>query len=412
MSKHALWDWQTPVKEIPVKEWETRFNWVEDPVVTPDGEAVAAIVNLDEMAFGICVNGEVWEGEYEKAWSLKALPDSRFAAAVCADEAWSMLVDGQAWTEVFDFIWNLDVTPEGSHISLAYQRDMAYGMARNGEPWEEDFESITGMTMGSNGACAAVVQPDPMPAADTEAFAKGIFAVARDGVCFEPRFLNAWDLSFDQSGERLAWAVRLDRETYGVALDGNLWESRFQAVWKPVFFKNGLAAPVRTGGKWRLYMDDARLWDRGYDNIWHLTPSPDHRDLAAITATAFGQWQVSVNDRPWTLAWDTMIRDLTWSETGNCLAAVFKHNGVWDLAVNDKAWQLSCDKLFAPAMSRDGSVTAVCFERQGTWHTAVNGRVIQRGWDWMADPAVSPDGDKVLVKGIENGVYKRHVVVL
>ena len=414
MKEIQTWDWQTPVKEMPIQEWADRYNWAEEPCITPDGESVASIVNLDEMAFGICVNGDLWEGEYEKAWSLKAFGDNRLAAAVCQDEEWQLLVDGAPWSNTFDFLWNLQFSPDGDHVGLAYQKDMEYGMAVDDTLWDEGFENITGSLLGPGGNCAAVVQAESMAAADVEAFARGIFGVAVNGQCPEQRFFNAWDLSFAPNGRDLAWAVRIDRETYGIAVNGKVWDNKFQAVWRPEFCitESGVIAPVRAGGKWRLYKDDAPLWDGTYENVWQLQASPSGRDIAAVVAVKFGLWSVAENDRPWSLIWDTMVRDLIYSDDGKSLAAVFKDKGHWGLAVNDRAWTLSCDKIFTPSMSRDGSVVAVSFEKEGRWYTAVNDKVVTGPAQAMADPVVSPDGEAVLVKGVEDGVYKRRVVVL
>lgn len=95
MEVKQYWDWSTPFKEIAFKELESIYNWVEDPCISDDGESLASIVNLDEAIFGICVNGRLWEGEYEKAWSLKALPGNQIAALVCQDEKWGLLMDGR-----------------------------------------------------------------------------------------------------------------------------------------------------------------------------------------------------------------------------------------------------------------------------------------------------------------------------
>ena len=54
MDNKESWDWSTDLKEIPFKAWGTRYNWVEEPCISPDGERIAGIVNVDEMAFGIC----------------------------------------------------------------------------------------------------------------------------------------------------------------------------------------------------------------------------------------------------------------------------------------------------------------------------------------------------------------------
>ena len=96
--------------------------------------------------------GALWEGEYEKAWALKAFGDRHHAAAVCQDEEWQLLVDGTPWSNTFDFVWNLQFSPNGDHLGLAYQKDMEYGMAVNDTLWEEGFENITGTVMGPGGS--------------------------------------------------------------------------------------------------------------------------------------------------------------------------------------------------------------------------------------------------------------------
>ncbi|MCG8632497.1 MAG: Tmc redox complex protein TmcD, partial [Desulfobacterales bacterium] len=341
MEEKQSWDWSTQLKEIPLKEWESRFNWVEDICISRDGESIAGIVNLDEMAFGICENGELWEGEHEKAWSLKALPDNRFAACVCVDEEWGLMVDGKAWENRFDFIWHLCATPDGAHVGLAFQNDMEYGMAVDDSLWESTYENMTGMVLGQQGRTAAVVQAEPMAAADVAAFSQGLFTVAVDGRISGERYLNAWDIAFDATGEHQAWAVRLDREQYSIAVNDTVWDNRFQAVWAPVFCdrEKSVAAPVRNGGKWQLYKNDALFWTGKYENIWRLLANPANVGLAAVVAPAFGRWGVAENDIVWPVTWDTMVRDIYYSEDGNVLLAVFKDRGYWGLAKDGKPWQ-------------------------------------------------------------------------
>jgi len=55
------WDWETGQKKIPMADWQDRFDWVEEPYASPDGEKVAAIVNAGEETFSVCVNGDTWE---------------------------------------------------------------------------------------------------------------------------------------------------------------------------------------------------------------------------------------------------------------------------------------------------------------------------------------------------------------
>ncbi|MCG8565263.1 MAG: Tmc redox complex protein TmcD [Desulfobacterales bacterium] len=413
MQEKESWDWNTDLKEIPVKEWNDRFNWVQGHRVSPDGEKIAAVVNVDEMAFGICVNGETWEGEYEKAWQLTQLPDNRFAAFVCNDEEWTLAIDGQEWEDKFDFIWDLKVNPAGDKICAAVQTDMEYGMAVNGQPWEEMFDAMTGMIMSPNGNTAAVVQVKAMAAADTEAYRQGLFSAAINGKALDTTFLNIWDLQFDAAGENIAYVVRTEREAYTVVVNETAWDGVYQSAWQPLFDTQGrVLAPVRQGGAWKLFRDGKPLWKTGYDQLWQLCQAPGKEDIAAIVSPKFGQWTVAVNDKTWQTCWDAMVSDITYSENGQTLVARAKHGEIWDLAVNDTPWGLGADQLFDPVVSSDGNAVAVVAEKKGAYHLAVNNRMVATGYEMMAAPVFSPDNGRVLVKGIENGVYKRRIISL
>lgn len=404
------WDWHTDVKEIPVKEWESRFNWVQTPQVTRDGERIAAIVNLDEMAFNVCVNGEIWEDEYEKVWCLTPFSDNAFAAFVAKDEEWTMNVNGTQWSNWSDFIWDMKISPAGDFLGAAFQTDSEYGVIVNDVPWENRYENLTGAVMAPNGTSAAVVQMESMAAADVDAFKKGVFCVARNGEAQGPRFLNAWDISFDAEAQKIACTVRVDREAYTIFQNDTIWDNRFESAWKPVFLdEKTLVAPVRINGKWQLYKNNAPFWATAYDQLWHLAVSPAGDDIAAIVSTPYGRWTVAVNDRVWPHSWDTMVSDIHFSQDGSCLAAVYKNKGVWDLAVNQTPWQMGADKVFVPSISKDGSVVAVIMEKNGTCQLMVNNRVTASGFRFIADPVISPDGSQVMLKAIENGVYKRQI---
>ena len=45
MTNLTDWDWETPEKQVAMKDWTDRFRWVEEPYASPDGEKVAAIVD-------------------------------------------------------------------------------------------------------------------------------------------------------------------------------------------------------------------------------------------------------------------------------------------------------------------------------------------------------------------------------
>jgi hypothetical protein len=411
MEKQQPWDWNTDLKEIPVGEWKTRFNWVEEFNISPDGEHIASIVNVDEMAFKICMNGEVQDAEYEKIWSLRPLPDNKFAAFVYNDDEWTLIVNNTEWSNKFYFIWDLQISSQGKHIGFAFQKDSEYGMVVDDCPWNKVYTNMSGMTLSDNGFSAAVVQVSSMAAADVDAFKKGLFSTAVNGSAFNKTFLNIWDITFDQTGHNLASSVRLDREAYTIAQNDIIWDRTFQAVWKPQFLNSGkVLAPVRDAGKWKLFQDNEPFWEKGYDQIWKITPSPANDDIAAIVSLSYGKWTVAVNDRVWNISCDTMICDIFYSNNGSCLVALLKNKGVWNLAVNQTLWNLCADKLFTPCISPDGSLVAVVIEKQGKYHLIVNNKISVSNYDFITSPVFSPDQSKILVKGIEKGIYKRRVL--
>ena len=134
------WDWEPGSREIAnISQWQKKFNWVEEPYVSPNGEKIAAIVNLAEGEFNVCVNGEAWETAFEKIWHLRFAPDGRLTALVSEMGEWTVAVDGTPWENKFGYVWNPMFSPDGKNIAVAVQQDMAYCMALNDVVWGENI---------------------------------------------------------------------------------------------------------------------------------------------------------------------------------------------------------------------------------------------------------------------------------
>ncbi|MGD2011432.1 MAG: WD40 repeat domain-containing protein, partial [Desulfobacterales bacterium] len=143
MAEEQSWDWETGEKRIPFAEWKENFRWVEEPYTSPDGEKIAAIVNIDEGEFSVCVNGETWEAVFDKIWHLRFTSTGRPTAIVSEMGEWTMADDGTAWENKFGYIWNPIYSADGRRIAVAFQQDMQYGMALNDTPWKETYSNIT-----------------------------------------------------------------------------------------------------------------------------------------------------------------------------------------------------------------------------------------------------------------------------
>jgi hypothetical protein len=412
MQEAKSFDWTTDVKEVSVRDWKDRFAWVEEPYVSPDGETIASIVNIEDGVFTVCENGETWENEYDKIWGLHPLVDGRFAAMVSSDEEWTLSIGGREWENWFDFIWDLKASRDGSSISLTFQKDMEYAMAVNDTPWNNTYENINEAVLGSAGTTAAAVQIGSMAAADVNAFQQGLFSCAVNGKTIDKKFLNVWDISIDSAGKNVAYGARTSRTDYVVAVNDIVWDTKFQSVWKPVFIPGGsqVIAPVKTEGRWMLYRDGEKFWKTPYSQLWKLRVAEKSGDIAAIACVKFGVWTIVENDRPWNMTADQMISDLFYSDDGSTLVAVLKDRGFWTLAVNQKKWNLMADKVFDPCISADGSIVAAAIEKQGRYFLAVNNRILPDDYEFMACPVISPDNGKLILKTLKNGVYRRSIL--
>jgi Tol biopolymer transport system component len=150
------WDWEPGSREIAnISGWQKKFNWVEEPFASPNGEKIAAVVNLAEGEFNVCVNDDTWQTVFDKIWNLRFAPDGRLTAIVSEMGEWTVAVDGTPWDNKFGYVWNMMFSPDGNNIAVAVQQDMAYGMALNNVVWEETFSNMTHPTLSPDGTRTA-----------------------------------------------------------------------------------------------------------------------------------------------------------------------------------------------------------------------------------------------------------------
>ena len=241
MTIKSDWDWEPGSREISdVGQWQNQFNWVEEPYVSQDGEKLAAIVNVAEGEFNVCVNGEPWETVFDKIWNLRFAPDGRLTALVSEMGEWTVAVDGTAWENKFGYVWNLAFSPDGKNIAVAIQQDMAYCMAVNDVAWEQTFSNMTNPTLSPDGTTtAAAVQVADFGEGEIHKFQEGAFTVALEGKTWDTQFVNVWKMAISSDDQQVAAEVRLNPYDYTIAVNGKPWEQTFDCVWEPVFHPSG-----------------------------------------------------------------------------------------------------------------------------------------------------------------------------
>ncbi|CAD7780591.1 MAG: hypothetical protein KIIPBIDF_01367 [Candidatus Methanoperedenaceae archaeon GB50] len=84
-----------------------------EPVFSPDGKKIAAIVKLDEPVV-----------------ELKPY------------RVWSIIVDDYIWPEWFDMVWDPVFSPDGENVATKVERNHKYTWAINGKVWNKEFDAI------------------------------------------------------------------------------------------------------------------------------------------------------------------------------------------------------------------------------------------------------------------------------
>jgi hypothetical protein len=413
MPEPRSFDWEGGSKEIAdLGKMREQFSAVHELHASPDGERIAVPVIKEGGAAAVCVNGQLWEGEYERAWSLKYSPDGRLMALVRIDDMWTVAVEGQTWEEQWEFVWN-PLFSDGGAIGVQVKSGMDYKVAVEGKAWEKGFKSCRGFAFSPDGKkTAGVVQVEDLAEGDIFKFAEGVWSVAVDGVPWEKKFINVYSPLFSPDGQHVAAEVRLDAFEYTLAVDQKPWGRKFGMCWEPVYKPSGgLVAPVRDAGAWTMAEDGKPIWKGRFSQLWNQRiGGPDSRSVAAVAATGYGRWTLVVDDQPWRATFSDMVLPPVWSPDGRRVAAVVKDQGRWGMAVDGKVWPDWYDMVWDPVFSPDSKLVAAKVEKNGRFGIAINGKLTGSRYEMLWEPAFSPDGLKMLIRGVENKKYLRQVV--
>lgn len=412
------WDWTTGKKVVAdISGWQSEYESVEEPYVSPDGEQIAAIVQIEEETVSVCVNGTPWEKSFDKIWYLRFSPDNQAVAIVSDTAEWSVAVDGKPWENWFEFVWNTRFSQEDGSIAIAAQNARSYFAVKDDVPWETGFSAMSNLTLSRNGrVAAAAVQTEALKEGDIFEFQKGHFTIAADGTPWKNTFLNAWEIDISADNRLVAAEVRLSLYDYTIAINDEVWPNAFSAIWRPRFnpVDNSVTAPVKVPGGWSLAKDGELFWEGRYVQLWQHFYSTDGKKIAGIAAPVFGKWTIVENDIPWNVTFNEVLTDPVYSPDNRSIACTGKNDGKWYVAVDGKMWPEAYDRAWPPVFSPQGDFVAAKVERNGKYAIAVNGKTLDIPLAEAWNPVFSPDNTKIMVKGIgtgeDEGKYCRHII--
>jgi len=158
------WDWDVGKKEVAdVNKWQEKFQMIQEPCISQDGQNIAAIVRNEDLEYCVCYQNsskeiKSWEDTFDKIWNLKYGSDNRLTAIVSEFSEWTVVTDGVSWENKFDFVWNLLSSNDGSKICAnaaasvltvalkegeieKFQKG-CYTVAVNGKPWNIKFVNV------------------------------------------------------------------------------------------------------------------------------------------------------------------------------------------------------------------------------------------------------------------------------
>jgi hypothetical protein len=407
----TAWDWQAGTREVARLPSFANGQSILELRPSPDGEQLATIVEQGPDRLRAQLDSEVFEPELEKAWHLRFLSDGRPWLLARVDDEWTVMVGGRLWDERWEFAWNPRVSANGRALAVQIKRDMQYAVAVDGKPWAESFVSIRDYALSDDGTrVAAAAQLEELPEADIFKFLEGTWTMVVDGVPWKQRFLNVYAPTVAPDGSSVVAEVRTGITEYTVARDDTAWRETFGCVWEPRFRGQRVLVPARRGGGWTLVEDGAPLWAGSYVQLWNHAVSPDQSRVAATVATRYGRWTIAVDDAPWPIELTDMVGPPRWSPAGDRVATVTKADNRWGVAVDGRVWPETWDMVWEPAFSPDGAAVVAKVERAGQYTCVVDGRPWSESFSHLWEPVFSPDSKHLLVRGVQDGSYVRHVV--
>ncbi len=410
----ANWNWEPGEKLVhDFGTCDAEYKWIEEPQASPDGEKIAAVVNIDEEEFTLCVNGTVWETTFERCWFPRYSPDGRLTSLVTYEGTPTLAVDGETWEESYDYLWQTMFSQDGSTIAAAVQTGMTYGPRVTDPPRETPVDNANHLTPSPGGPTSApVAHVKPQARADTPTSQDGIYSAAADGKAWDTTFVDAWQLVFNKDCSSLAAEVRTSLFDYTIAVDGVTWKETFPCVWAPVFNPStgSVVAPVRIAGKWTVAENGQPIWDQPFIQCWHAMFSPDGQKLAAIVSPTFGRWTLAVDGKPWSTTFGDLVTEAGFSPDGSRLAALGKQDEKWAVFADDKPWSGRYDMAYTPVFSPDSRHVAAKVEKNGRFTVVVNDKEYTKSFNAVWDPIFSPDSKNILIRCLEDGKYTRRVV--
>ncbi len=405
-------DWQRGKKIVAnVREWKEKFHQVYEPIPSPDGEKIAAVVEVDKGQCSVCINNKTWEQTFERISFPSFSTSGSFICLVLQNYEWTLAEEGKTLEETFDYAWNLKCHPKNNSIAFNIKKGDLYGVCLNGKAWDNLFFDARETFISPNGkTSASYVRVKNPPLLDIFSFKEGVWTLAVNGEAWPMSFLSVYGCTFSE-GDKVAATVRLGQQEFSVVTDGKIWGETFLNAWEGVFVDDStFAVPAKTEKGWSLIVNGKPEW-KTFTQLWHPQVGPDKR-IAAVVCTEFGKWTVAVNGEPWKITFSQAVLPPFFSANGKHIAALVREKDKWTVAIDGKAWEKGFERIWSPQFNPEGNHVIAKVEIANEYYLAIDGRIRAEKYERMWEPIFSPDGKKILLRYVKEGHYIREVLTL
>lgn len=399
--------------KVTVLPSQKHFKLIYEFVVSDDGENLATVVEDESSQRFLWINETLIEEPFERINFLNFTPKGDLIAVVQKDGLWTVFFKDSLWEERFDYVWNLKTDTLGETVAVNVKQEESYSVCVNGDRWESSFHDVRDLYISKTGKLIATyVKVEAYPVLDIFNFSKGIWSLAINQEVWEKKFISVFGCCFNPDESSVAVAVRLSDRRFSIAVDGVIWEESFVQVWEPVFLdEKSVVAPVKTEKGWQLFKDGHPLWKRAFFQLWNIRIHQKSKKIAGVAATDLGEWSVVVDERLWKSRFNQVVLPPVFSEDGQKIAAVFKHNDKWGIAVNDRVWENTFERVGTPIFNSDGNLIAVRGEKNNKFFIYVNDKKLDGPYDYLWDP-VFKNLNTLIIKGIiQNKYYKKEIAL-
>ncbi len=336
--------------------WENSYEKLWSPFFMSDG--TVGVLGMTEDLWTVAFKDSIWSHGYDYVWHPLISPKgNHLAVAVKTENRYSMAVDDDAWQINWANITDMSISHDGGTVTATVQTEPLsegdidgfqkgiFTVAVNGAPWKSRYVNVWKGAINKDGSSvAAQVRLNLYD-----------YTIAVDGTPWPCAWQCVWEPVFHPITSSVTAPVRVGQK-WTLAENGTLiWKHRFSQLWQHQYSENGehiaaIAAPEY--GKWTIAVDDNIWKTRFHGAVSHLTLSRDGKRVVATGIEGKKRCLVE-NDVFWDMAVDRIWKPVM-DDAGEHIAVKIETDGHLGIAVDGDILPWRFDRVCDPVFHENG----------------------------------------------------------